>query len=62
MTDVHVDTRSPHAFQHRPLANVAATDPVAHLGQHDRDRTHARTTDTNDVKPLRRREIEGNVG
>ena len=62
VTDVNVDARGTHPFEHRSLADVAAADLVTHLGQHDRDRAHARAADTDDVEPLRVGEIERDVG
>ncbi len=40
-----VDAGRPHAVEHRLLAEVAAGDAVAHLGQGDGDGRHARTAD-----------------
>ena len=60
VTDVHVDARSAHPLENRPIAEVAAADLVPHLGQDDRDRAHARPADADDVQSVRRREIERN--
>ncbi len=61
VTDVHVDTGGAHTLEHWTLADVAAADLMTHLGEDDGDRAHARATDTDDVDPLCRREVDRDV-
>ena len=58
VADVHRHTGGPHAIEHRLFAKVAPGHPVAHLGERDGDRRHARTADADDVQPLRAGQIQ----
>ena len=49
VSDVDLDTGGTHTLEHGTFAKVAAADAMPHLGQHDGDRAHARSPDTDDV-------------
>ena len=53
VTDGHGDAGRADAVEHRLLAEVAAGHGVAHLGEDDGDRRHARSADADDVQPPR---------
>ena len=58
MTDVDLDSGSTHSFQDGVLAQIRTGDHVSHLGQCDCDRAHSRPADSDDVQPVRDRQIE----
>ena len=62
MTHLHIDVGGTQAIEHRPLADVAATHAMPHLGEHDGNRAHAGAADADHVKTLWRRQVERGDG